>query len=484
MRGDRVGRFTIVDHVARGSSADVYRATDANGDTIALKVLDRANDRTSEQAVLQALSHPGIVELIDAGTDGETNYLAVSWVEGRTLAHLLHTEGPLPLDRARRLLDQAADAVDAVHEAGFVHGDLSPKNMLVDLHDRLTLIDLGAASIPDPSVTIDETAAVEVTSTPRYAAPEVARGDAAGPASDRYALAVIAYEAVTGAFPFPDVATPIAMLAHHASTAPIAPTEHVPSLPQTIDDALLAGLAKNPADRPPTAGSFAEMLSSGSLTVGRSDTATASPRSIAAPLVAAALAAVVIIGGFLLLRDDATPATTAESDGWANGRAAGLVCNLLEVPGFEQGRLANGFFTADTSNAIALAPGAGVDGSAAVRIGTTGNYGLYAEMIPVTGGTDYVLTAWIRRQGDPATSGIYTNYLDADFAQVTDVDGPLLGPIEDVGDADGARITVNSQAPANAAWAIPTLFKDGSGGSLLVDEVLFGPINECPDVPS
>ncbi len=502
MRGERVDRFTVLDHVARGSSGDVYRAEDDDHRVVALKVLDRADALEAESAALIEVDHPNVVRLVDRGTTEGAAWMALDWIEGRTLAHLLSTEGPLDSDRSQRLLRQLAEAVDAVHAAGFVHGDLSPRNMVVDLHDQLTLIDLGEVREPNTDP-VDSTGALDVASTPRYAAPEVARGELPSPASDRYAVAVIAYEALTGAFPFPDVATPIAMLGHHASTPPVPPSEHRPSLALQIDDTLLAGLAKDPDRRPASAGRLIDALVGAPLAetllvepepaeadelplvadaeAGASAPAASSPPARRALIgVAALLAIVALIFVGSRLGGEEEPAVVVDSAGWPAGQAAGLVCNLLEAPGFEQDPLPDGYYSQDTTNTIALVPGAGVDGSTAIRVGSTGNYGLYAEMVPVDPGATYLLTTWVRLQGEPESSGVYANFLNADFEEITDVGGPLLEQVDEAGE----RIVIRSTAPDDAAWAVPTLFKDSSGGSLLVDEMLFGPDQQCPAVAS
>ncbi|MEO1060391.1 MAG: monovalent cation/H(+) antiporter subunit G, partial [Actinomycetota bacterium] len=275
---DEIDGYRIEGHVARGRSGDVYRAALPDGPPIALKLHDRADAGRREAERLVLVDHPGVVELLDQGElTGGGAWLALPWIEGRTLAHLLATEGPLSLDRTRSLIRQLGEALDAVHAAGVVHGDLSPRNVMVDLHDRVTLLDLGAAVDGTPA-TVDETTGLEVDTTPRYASPEVAQGRPAEPASDRYALALIAYEALTGSFPYPEVATPIAMLAHHASSAPTPPTEHRPQLPAAVDELLLDALSKRPEDRPGSGAELATALIGASLEPTRSPAAGRSRR--------------------------------------------------------------------------------------------------------------------------------------------------------------------------------------------------------------
>ncbi|MEM9710964.1 MAG: protein kinase [Actinomycetota bacterium] len=537
---DQIDGYRIEGHVARGRSGDVYRAATADGPPVALKVHDRADDGRREAERLALVDHPGVVRVEDHGElPGGGAWLALTWIDGRTLAHLLATEGPLSLDRTRGLVRQLADALDALHEAGLVHGDLSPRNVMVDLHDRVTLVDLGAAGqVAEGSAVdvttgaeVDVTTGAEVDTTPRYASPEVAAGRPATAASDRYALALITYEALTGSFPYPDVATPIAMLAHHASTEPVPPGEHRPQLPPAVDDLLLDALAKDPDERPSTGAELATALTGASL--GQVRPRRRRPtRWIAAGLAMAGLAAAALVVavasddgvGESIAEPAATTASTVPGDvppvdatapstiastvastsaarattapvaepapttivapmpePWPAGTAAGLTCNRLEVPGFERAELPETFYSGDPSNTVAVAPGAGVDGSTALRIGSTGAFGIFAEIVPLGEEREHVFAAWIREQGEPAVTAFHVDYLDVDFEQITfGREAAMREP--NLGDADGRRVVVRTTAPAGAAFAIPSVFKDGSPGSLLIDEAVFGDASACPEL--
>lgn len=504
LRG-QMGAYRIGDHVARGRSGDTFVAEAADGRSVAIKIHDRVVDGRQEADRLARVAHPGVVGLLDHGTtvDGRT-WLALPWVVGRPLTEVLTTDGPLPIDRARRLITQLAAAVDALHDAGIVHGDLSPNNIMVGPDDHLTVIDLGASSDlgpdgqgggtigtgrdpnPNPNPEIVTTTGLEVEVTPRYASPEVAEGRRPGPASDRYAVGLIAYEAFTGAFPFPEVATPIAMLGHHAASEPVAPSEHRPNLPASVEIALLAALAKDPEARPPTAGRLAHALARDEAPIGqRRPGATRRRRS----LTAAVAGTLLVVGAGFGLARLALGGGDDDDDGggglpaWTSGQAAGLSCNRLQAPDFETGPLPEGFYGGDPTNTVTVAAGAGVEGTAAIRVGDTDTYGLFAEIVPVGSAQAFVFSAWLRREGTVETSALYVDYLDADYQQLTALRDQLpLG--QAVGDPDGGRLTLTSEVPAGAFFAVPTVFKDGSSGSLLVDEVVFGPTATCPDLAS
>lgn len=565
--------YRLEDRVARGRSGHVFYGRSSADAPVALKVHDRADDGWREVERLRRFDHASIIELLDWGQspDGWV-WLALPWVEGRTLAHLLAEEAPLPLDRARWLIDQLADAVDELHRGGLVHGDLSPNNMLVDDDDRLRVIDLGA-SMAGEGAEVDTTTGIEVATTPRYAAPEVARGRPAGPAADRYAVGLVAYEAVTGVSPFPEVATPIAMLAHHASTAPVAPTEHRPDLPASVEATLLWALAKEPEARPATAVQFADAfavddlaaalalgvpplapLDDGYPSPGHRDLDIAESAAVGSAsdpepppgpgplrrvvLAAAVLAVMLAAGGALLLgavggdgdetatagvegsavdtEDPDSPASTDaaaavdsasregadDGDGseasltadltpaaavWPAGRAAGYSCNMLQAPGFEVTPLPNDYYGGDTANTLAAMSGIGAGGSSVLRLGDDDSYGLFAEIVAMGSHTEFVLSAWVGTDGAPFNTAVYIDYLDADFVLLTAVRDNLPADNQVVAPADGGlrtRIELRSEAPEGAVYAVPTFFKDGSQGALLVDEVVFGPVATCPDLAS
>ena len=526
-----------------------------------MKIHDRADDGRREAGRLVAVDHPGVVRLVgDGELDDGRVWIALEWIDGATLADLTAGAVRLPDDRIRRIVSQLAAAVDALHDAGIVHGDLSPRNVIVGVDDVVTLVDLGASTSVGAGSAVDETTGLEVDTTPRYAAPEVARGGSPTAASDRYALALIAYELVTGRFPFPEVATPIAMLGHHASSEPIAPSEHRPELGSGVDTTLLTALSKDPFDRPPRASAFAAALRDRSDASGP-DTASerdrSAPRRAGVVLAAFAVATAGVVGAIAVSggdRDlagdvratpafestpsvsslsfstsadpsptyprttdapstaaattepsDATttpattlaPATTAAAtvpatadpqtpfvgrvDDWPAGTAAALRCNLLEVPGFETSQLPDGFYGLDPTNTTTLAPESGVDGSNALRVGSTGADGIFAEIVPLGPERRHVFSAWVRRVNGAEVTAFHVDYLDADFRQITfSREAAMAEP--SVGDDVGQRVTVFATAPAAALYAIPSILKDGSAGSLVVDEAVFGPVDGCPDL--
>jgi tRNA A-37 threonylcarbamoyl transferase component Bud32 len=259
-----VGRYVVGPAIARGGQATVYRARHATlPREVALKVFHehvwadpgfRARFRRECEA-LAALEHPNIIPVHDAGEARGRGYLAMRLARGGSLADRL-AAGPVAPREAVRLLRQIASALDAAHARGRLHRDLKPGNVLLEPDGHAWLADFGVAR------TLDATPATEegwLVGTPAYLAPEVIEGHAATPAADRYGLACLAYETLTGAPPFRGERVE-AVLYAHVNTAPQRASARRPDLPRSLDAALARGLSKRPAGRPGSASALVEGL--------------------------------------------------------------------------------------------------------------------------------------------------------------------------------------------------------------------------------
>jgi serine/threonine-protein kinase len=248
-------RYTDVHHVARGGMGDVYRATDTTlGRTVAVKVLadryaDDENIRrrfTNEALAAARLSGaPSTVTIFDVGeTDEQRPFIVMEYLEGGSLHQRLRAGRPETGD-ILRWLEQTAAALDAGHASGVVHRDVKPGNLLLDGRGDVRVADFGVAS----AVGLDSlTMTGMVLGTAGYLSPEQAHGSRATPASDRYALAVVAWELLTGRRPF-ESDSPTAEAAAHVN----AP---VPSISPELDPVFQRALAKDPTLRYPTAAAF------------------------------------------------------------------------------------------------------------------------------------------------------------------------------------------------------------------------------------
>jgi serine/threonine-protein kinase len=280
-RGDRIiiaGRYLLLEVLGAGGMGVVYRALDRErGHEVALKLLHpqyigetRAMRRFATEARAgSCVHHPNVVAVLDAETAaGRAPFLVMELVRGRLLDQLIQTEHPLPLRRASAIVGQILAGLQALHEAGFVHGDVKCGNVLVasdDAIDTVKLIDLGLASSPHEARSPPD----HMTSgTPEYMAPEVVRGDGAIPVSDLYAAGVVCYELLTGTTPFKG-GKAREILRRHLDDDVVPPSLRCPDreIPRALERTVLRALEKDPAARYPTAAAFARAL------------ATATPRA-------------------------------------------------------------------------------------------------------------------------------------------------------------------------------------------------------------
>jgi tetratricopeptide (TPR) repeat protein len=244
---------------------DIYRATDSLlGRAVAIKILvDRyAQDEsvrrrfTREALAAARLSgQPNIVTIFDVGEHNERPYIVMEYLGGGSLDDVLRDRGAQAPEQALTWLEQTARALDAAHAAGVVHRDVKPANLLLDREGNVHVADFGIASAAGmDSLTMTGT----VLGTAGYFSPEQAQGERATPASDRYGLAVVAYELLTESRPFEaDSAT--AEAAAHVN-APVPSVSHGTGLPHELDAVFRRALAKDPGQRYRSSAEFVAAL--------------------------------------------------------------------------------------------------------------------------------------------------------------------------------------------------------------------------------
>ena len=251
-----VGGYRVERLLGRGGMGVVYEAVQVSLDRrVALKVLrpelaeDAAFvDRIRREGTVQAaLEHPHVLDVYEVGEAGEELFLTMRLVDGATLAELLRA-GALDTERALGLLEQVAGALDAAHEAGLLHRDVKPQNVLVADGGDAFLTDFGLSR----AATDTATASRPTLGTVAYIAPEVIRGEAPTPASDRYSFAATLFHCLSGDVVFPR-GSDIATIYAHTSEAPPRISERRPGLPASLDRHFEAALAKDPAERPASA---------------------------------------------------------------------------------------------------------------------------------------------------------------------------------------------------------------------------------------
>jgi eukaryotic-like serine/threonine-protein kinase len=248
-------RYRVVRHLANGGMAAVWEAHDELlGRAVAVKVLashlsedERARKRFQREARAAAglSSHPHVVTIYDVGEHAGRVFMVMELMPGGTLGDRLKAGRHFADETALRWLREAAGALDAAHAAGVVHRDIKPGNLLLDDRERLAIADFGIARIAFED---QLTATGQVLGTAAYISPEQAMGEPATSASDRYALAVVAFELLTGSKPFRSEHF-AAQARAHVEDEPPAASERDPELPRSVDPVLERGMAKEPEDR-------------------------------------------------------------------------------------------------------------------------------------------------------------------------------------------------------------------------------------------
>jgi len=259
--GTRIGPYLLEGILGEGGMGIVFRASREDGSVVALKVLrpelsgDEGYRRRFEREgrIASSLTHPHLVEVVDAGEADGWSYLASRFVPGESLAERLERDGPLPVETVVQIAGEVGTALDTLHASDLVHRDVKPSNVMLAQRGA-ELTDFGVARATADSVL---TAPGRVVGTLDYLAPEVIRGEPAQPPADVYALGCLLYECLTGAPPFGSRPFAEAAVAH-VSEDPPDPSRR--DLPRQLWTALRHGLAKDPADRPPTATAYALML--------------------------------------------------------------------------------------------------------------------------------------------------------------------------------------------------------------------------------
>jgi eukaryotic-like serine/threonine-protein kinase len=251
------GRYRIQRKLGAGGMADVYLAEDQElGRRVAIKILNsrHGNDdqfierfrREAKNAA--ALNHPNIVSIYDRGEAEDTYYIAMEFLDGRTLKELIVSRGAAPINVTVEYARQILSALRFAHRHGIVHRDIKPHNVLVDAEGRVKVTDFGIARAGTSQMT--ETGSI--VGTAQYLSPEQARGGEVDPRSDLYSLGIVLYELLTGKTPF-DGETPVEIAMKHLSTTPKPPSKLRPDIPRELDMVVLRALAKNPDDRYQTA---------------------------------------------------------------------------------------------------------------------------------------------------------------------------------------------------------------------------------------
>lgn len=263
LSGTKLGRWELGEVLGRGGMGEVYRGASADQEA-AIKVLHPhlAEDDVHvarflrEAQILSELKSPQITRILDSGRSTEGGaYLAMELLEGTDLAALLRDRGRLPVDEVLILVSQVAEALSEAEEAGVVHRDLKPQNLMrTGSHDKPAwkILDFGVSALTHGAATLTHG---ELIGTPGYMSPEQARGDTVDPRSDVFSLGAIVYRSLTGrpAFTGSNSTESLLRVLHWM---PERPSDVVPDLRPDIDFVLALALAKERDDRLSSVTSF------------------------------------------------------------------------------------------------------------------------------------------------------------------------------------------------------------------------------------
>jgi serine/threonine-protein kinase len=242
--------------------AEVYRGVDTVLDrTVAVKILlpQFARDasfverfRREAQAAAR-LNHPNIVSIYDTGADGETQYIVMEFIEGRTLADFMEAGGRFTPMHGVEVAEKVCEALAYAHVGGVIHRDIKPANVMVTRKGVVKVMDFGIARIVAGPETAPQTSAV--LGTAAYISPEQAQGQAVDGRSDIYSLGAVVYEMLAGRPPFTGD-SPVAVAYKQVNESPIPPSQVNADVPPRLDAVVMRALAKNPANRYQTADEF------------------------------------------------------------------------------------------------------------------------------------------------------------------------------------------------------------------------------------
>ena len=263
-QGDAVGRWRLGEMLGEGGMGRVFRAVDSAGSQAAVKIVraEFARDKVfrrrfeREAKVAQRVDHPHVVPVIESGEVDGLPFLAQVFISGGSLEDRIKREGKLTLAETVRICTAVASGLDALHQAGLIHRDVKPANILLDDGGTPFICDFGLAKDRDASVL---TQAGQALGSMDYMAPEQIRGEEVSAQSDVYALGCVVFECLAGQPPFAHKQG-MRILWAHLQEDPPDPLAERDDVPADVGWALTRALQKEPEDRPPTATAYAGMV--------------------------------------------------------------------------------------------------------------------------------------------------------------------------------------------------------------------------------
>ncbi|HUL59095.1 MAG TPA: serine/threonine-protein kinase [Anaeromyxobacteraceae bacterium] len=309
--GDRLDQYQLIDLLARSGMASIFKAIDSeSGQAVALKVphvqyeadiVFSERFRREEEAG-QQLDHPNVVRILKP-REKSAMYMAMEYVEGKSLRALMDGKHPLPADKALDIARQLLDALQYLHDHGVVHRDIKPENLLLTADGTVKILDFGIALfVAERRLTWQGLS--HTIGTPDYMAPEQIRGRRGDPRTDVYAVGTLLYEMLTCHLPY-ESSNPRALLRAKTSEEPRPPAYHVPGFDPHLEAIILRAIERDPRDRYGSARQMlADVLNPAGVPPRDPETGAARRRARAAgrrrTLLGVTVAAVVVALGMLL----------------------------------------------------------------------------------------------------------------------------------------------------------------------------------------
>ncbi len=265
----QLGRYKINGVLGKGAMGLVYDGLDPTLNrrvaikTILTRNLDEATAKhyamrfQREVRAVARINHPNIVQVYDFGQEGDLAFIVMEYIEGRELKEAFDKKDLFDLGTTFRLMQELLSALDYAHEAGVIHRDVKPANVMVDKKGHAKLTDFGVARIEDPESQTEATRVGAVIGTPSYMSPEQIQGQPIDRRTDIFSAGVLFYQLLTGQKPFEG--TQWALAKKIIQDDPVWPSKVV-QIPATIDRVVARSLAKTPEERYQTAREFAADL--------------------------------------------------------------------------------------------------------------------------------------------------------------------------------------------------------------------------------
>ena len=499
------GRYRVERRLGGGGMAEVFLARDATlGRLVAVKVLRErfADDEQfverfhREARAAAALNHPNVVVIHDRGGSADSLYIVMEYVPGETVKELVQRAGRLSPAAARVIELELLAALQAAHDGGIVHRDVTARNVLLTEDGRVKVADFGIARFG--SSTLTSTGVVMGTS--RYLSPEQARGEPTDERSDLYSAGVVLFEMLTGRLPF-EGNNDLAIALRHANEPAPAPTALVPDLPPALDALVSRALRKDPAQRFQTAREFAAALTALDLVAdgggstaatlvapagARAATGVRRPRRRLWAVLAALIALAAVLAGVLVYLAYVDRAVAVPSVvGMREGRGA----SELRHEGFSV-RSTGGYSDAYAPGVVmAQRPAAGASVKKGLRVHLVVSRGLlHPAVVSVVGETSSGATAALRAQSfvpgrlSQHSSGVPpgevirqspaagTPLLRGGTVRYWVSSGPPMVPVPDVVGASEGSATDTLRAAGFSVAASTTDGGDGFPGTVVKQE--------------